>query len=146
MKNKTKLLIAGCLALMLGGCEKPPQQVHRYWEVVDGSKTDGTVTLAYQIWWDKTPIISETQGISEAKRICEHWGYNSAASFTSPQSQCMSEYSIIVYNTVHKRCKEWEVTKKYQCRNVKKSKSVVPSNIPLWKDRELPDLSSGDDK
>ncbi len=108
MKNKTKLLIAGCLALALGGCE-----VQKEWASLGGSKTDGTITLGFQYGTFETPITSDSQGLAVATRTCKNWGYETATAFDLAETTCTSYRYSETYGRI---CNNYKVLKNYQCQ------------------------------
>ncbi len=108
MKNKTKFLIMGCIALTLGGCE-----VQKEWASVGGSKTDGIVTLGFQRSRLEKPITSDSQGLAVATRTCQNWGYETAIAFDLAETTCTSYSYSEEYGRV---CNNYKVLKNYQCQ------------------------------
>ncbi len=104
-KSKYTLLIAGCLAMILGGCESPKE-----WASIGGSKSDGIVTLGYQHRFKRIekPVTSESQGLAKATSICKTWGYESAVAFDFEERTCIEPHGD--------GCVQYKVTKNYQCQ------------------------------
>lgn len=74
---------------------------------ISGSKSDGTVTLAYQYGAFEEPVIDWNSTNIKAKERCKAWGYHNAQPFGGNQSSC------IAYNQYG--CVQEQVNIMYQC-------------------------------
>ena len=92
------------------------QQVPKYPLPFAVSKSDGTVTLAFEYGLYEQPIVDWDIARSVAEKRCDAWGYKEAESFGVPQRICLSMngYGECLYS---------RVTNLYQCIDrIKKSK------------------------
>ena len=71
------------LSILLTGCAAPVTM-----QAVGGSRSDGTVTLAYQYGLFQRPIVDPGQAYNTAKDFCAGWGYSNAQPFGGDVSQC----------------------------------------------------------
>ncbi len=110
MKNKTKILIVACLALVLGGCVA--RNILYQWSPLKGNKDDGIVTLGYYYapTIGQTPVANEQQGLNTATQTCRSWGYNTAVIYDIAQVTC-TRYSGSSYS-----CGTYLVSRNYQCQ------------------------------
>ncbi len=110
-KSKYTLLIAGCLAMMLGGCAKT---VTKNWQPIQGNKEDGIVTLGYYYSpsWER-PIANEQQGLDTASQTCKTLGYKTAVIFDIPQAKCTEIYDFKQNGT---ECVQNLMSRNYQCQ------------------------------
>jgi len=82
MKIRTAIS-ALALTLGLASCA-----VQKNWVSIGGSRSDGTVKLAYEYGGFEKPQLSREQGFDEARRRCVAWGYTAAEPFGGVISQC----------------------------------------------------------
>jgi len=75
--------------------------------IVDGSKADGTLTLAYEIQANQKAKFILEEARQEAKTKCKQWGYSDAEIFNTGLRECM-EYR-------DERCRRYIVKYKCQC-------------------------------
>ncbi len=129
MTNKTKLLITACLALVLGGCEQSIPEVQKNWQTFDGSKTDATVTLAYQYGGNVIPITSASQGQNIAVKACQAWGYQSARVFSATKKTCLNRSYYTYRGNTIEYCTRQRVTQNYQCGYGQESKASTPNKL-----------------
>lgn len=98
MKKMLPLL----LALSLSSCATVKTPIP-----ISGSKSDGTVTLAYQYGAFESPVIDWNSANATAKDRCKAWGYHRAEPFGGNQSTC------VAYNQYG--CIQERVNIMYQC-------------------------------
>ena len=94
------VLLASPLAL--GGCATPMN-----YAATGGSRSDGTVKLAYQYGGFQQPVVDAKQGRELAKAKCSAWGYTGAEPFGGEVRNCTA------YNQYG--CAQFLVTAEYQC-------------------------------
>ena len=113
MTNKSKytLLIAVCIAMMLGGCART--NTIKKWQALQGNKDDGIVTLGYYYSRSNIPVTSEEQGLMTAEQTCKTLGYKSAVIYDIPQSECTKSLD---YNYNGIQCVTYLVSRNYQCQ------------------------------
>lgn len=90
--------------LMLSGCVS----VQKNWLVVDGSRSDATVTTAYEYEWYEKPETVRDQREELASKTCKRWGYEAAESLGTITTECIS------YDG-QGGCNRKRVSVKYQC-------------------------------
>ena len=73
-----------------------------------GSKSDGTVKMAYTYGAFEKPIVDEAQALRDAQKRCISWGYKGAESFDFESKVCQSMDS-------YGSCYLWLVSKEFQC-------------------------------
>lgn len=107
MKKKI-FIILGMTILLLSSCSRT---IDKYLQIVDGSKSDGTLTMIYEYplhWrWIKYNIRWDDAKVSAIKK-CQSWGYSSAEFFDAGLTQCISF-------DMYGNCIMWRVTYKCQC-------------------------------
>ena len=91
------------LSLIITGCGT----TQKYWSAIDGSKANGTVTLAFEHGAFETPAVDNAQGQRIATDRCKAWGYQSAEEFGGGTTLCLRPGQSFCHLT--------QVTKKYQC-------------------------------
>ena len=98
-----KKSLVSLLVLLLSSCAsiKTPMPIN-------GSKADGTVTLAYGYGAFESPVIDWDRAGIEAQNRCTAWGYHHATRFGLGQSSCRS------YDPNY-GCMRTEVNVVYQC-------------------------------
>ena len=111
--SKKRLSLILALALGIASCATPTLQ-KKEWEVMGGSRTDGTVKLSYQYQnpdpsTERTDFIAHRveEGIELAKSKCVLWGYSDAKPFGGAIKACMAASS--------RGCHSWLVTAEYHC-------------------------------
>lgn len=92
-----------CCFIFLASCAT----VQLDWQAIGGSRSDGTVELAYQYSILQTPVVDYQQGLDLAAKRCMSWGYSGAEEFGGEISTCRRPGSS--------GCAETFVTKQYQC-------------------------------
>lgn len=90
--------------LILYGCVS----VQKDWLVVDGSRSDATVTTAYEYGWYEKPQTVRDQREGLASKTCKRWGYEAAKSLGTITTECIS------YDA-QGGCNRKRVSVKYQC-------------------------------
>jgi len=98
-----KLLAAVAAALALSGCA-----VQKVMTPVGGSRSDGTVKLAYTYGLFEKPVIDPAAANASARQRCAAWGYSDAEAFGGAMTQCVNTD----YNGA---CNQWQVTVEFQC-------------------------------
>lgn len=93
--------VALCM-LVLSGCAVQKQLVP-----TGGSRSDGTVKLAYEYGAFEQPKVDAAQGLAAAKQRCAAWGYTDADPFGGATRTCNSFSSS--------GCNRYMVTMEYQC-------------------------------
>ena len=127
MKNKTIKTIAYVIAsLTLTACVT---DTYKTWQTLDGSKSDGTITLGYS-FTSAENVILRNDGTSTAKSSCKSWGYNSAKAFSLQEQTCTGGYYL--YGSWI--CTSADVIRKYQCINASTSSTLSAEDFPLNED------------
>lgn len=88
--------------IFLSGCA-----TQKEWMALGGSRSDGTVKLAYEYGMFEKPVIERAQGYNLALQKCQVWGYSGTEPFGSTMSQCIA--------TNQYGCVRWRVTAEFQC-------------------------------
>jgi hypothetical protein len=96
-----KFVIAAAI-VALGACATTKTLVP-----VGGSRSDGTVKLAYEFGMFEKPKVDAAAALQSATARCQAWGYQSAEPFGGYQTQCNA------YNGYG--CARTLVTVEYQC-------------------------------
>lgn len=99
---KTVLLMA-CVALSLASCATPVTP-----QAIGGSRSDGTVTLAYEYGLFQNPVVDWPTANASAKARCKAWGYRHAEAFGGSQNHCQA------FNG-YGNCIQMQVNVTYQC-------------------------------
>ena len=102
---KQLLIFSFCLILLTSGC-----QTVKYLSITDGSKADGTLTMAYEYGLFEQPIVQWGQAKQSAIATCQNWGYSGAQFFDVGYTQCVQVDAC-------RNCTLWRVTYKCQCTN-----------------------------
>ena len=91
--------------LLLSGCATISET--KEWSAIGGSKSDGSVKLAYPIalFNNSAPMYS---GLPLAAKRCKAWGYRGASEFGGHTVQCESRNGF-------GDCLRGNVVKEYQC-------------------------------
>ena len=76
---------------------------------VGGSRSDGTVKLAYQYEAYESPVVDRAQALKIATAKCQSWGYGSAEAFGVAVTTCSTANAF--------GCVQYVVTDEYQCKN-----------------------------
>lgn len=97
-------------AATLAGCAAVP----RDWIATGGSRADGVVRLSYEYGEFDQVQLSEAQAVSVASARCKVWGYDHAEAFGGISRQCQARGGF-------SGCRQWMVTKEYQCLGQPKS-------------------------
>ena len=106
MKTRILFSIMGLsLLFVLSSCN-----AIKYLQIVDGSKSDGTLTMVYEYGIFEKPIVQWDQAKQNAINKCQSWGYKSAEFFDAGVTQCIG------YDQ-YGSCVRWRVIYKCQCTN-----------------------------
>lgn len=103
---------------LLSGCATPKQ-----WVAVGGSRSDGTVKLAFEYGLFEKPELQPGQGTRLATQKCGAWGYSGAESFGSTTSQC------VAWN--NSGCLRWRIFAEFQCTSGAVVKPIPPTIEPI---------------
>lgn len=107
------------LILMLGsGCATPKQ-----WSAIGGSRSDGTIRIAYSYGLFETPELEKGQGPRVAKEKCRIWGYTGAELFGNAMQQCIA--------TNQHGCVRWRVYADFQCTTNAAVAPIAPVVAPV---------------
>ena len=98
-----RIVILAVTLTVLSGCA-----AQKDWIATGGSRSDGTIQLAYQYGMFEKPQVSDAQGRETADSRCQAWGYSYAEPFGGALQHCTN---INGYGN----CIGWRVTKDYQC-------------------------------
>jgi len=98
-----KKLVIGAALVALAACATTKTLVP-----VGGSRSDGTVKLAYEFGMFEKPKVDGAAALQAATARCQAWGYTEAEPFGGYQTQCQA------YNGYG--CVRTMVTVEYQCK------------------------------
>lgn len=98
-----KKLFLFVFIFFLQGCATP-----KFLQPINGSKADGTVTMAYEYSAFESPQIDWNSANSIAKSRCVAWGYSNAQAFGGQQSRC-------TLSNAYGDCFSMQVSVVYQC-------------------------------
>jgi hypothetical protein len=98
-----KRLIIGAAILALAACA-----VNKTLVPVGGSRSDGTVKLAYEFGLFEKPRVDGAAALQAATARCQAWGYTSAEPFGGAVTQCQQTNG-------YGNCLRTLVTIEYQC-------------------------------
>ena len=98
-----KMCLAGLVLLALNGCA-----TQKEWQAEGGSRSDGTVRLAFEHGAFEKPVYEHQQGIALAAQKCAAWGYSGAEAFGTTESICVQPDPTI-------GCMRFRVTAEFQC-------------------------------
>jgi len=90
-------------AAMLAGCTVQKDLVP-----VGGSRSDGTVILAYEVGLYEKAQLDHAAGHAAARKTCAGWGYSGAEPFGGATDRCISRNG-------YGQCMAWRVSIPYQC-------------------------------
>lgn len=62
-------------------------------EVTGGSKSDGVVTMAFDLGGVWRPDIDDAAALSKAREACARWGFANASKLGEPQRSCAMKQS-----------------------------------------------------
>ncbi|EGU43417.1 hypothetical protein VII00023_16335 [Vibrio ichthyoenteri ATCC 700023] len=102
-----KLIIALAMAANLTACANP---VNKNWFVTGGSKSDATITLAYDEGLLQQAVIDEQEAFFMAQNACKAWGFKNAQSLGIPLDKCARRDKLF-------GCISTRYTQIYQCVN-----------------------------
>jgi hypothetical protein len=102
MKTSTWVAGAAVMVALLQGCA-----VQKTMVATGGSRSDGTVKLAYEVAMLEKPQLDMQQGIATALEKCKVWGYTGAEPFGGQTKTCNSWGGG--------GCNGWLVTVEFQC-------------------------------
>lgn len=100
--QKTFILILLLFIVGLSSCT-----VKKRLEIVDGSKADGTLTMAYTIKANQKAKFILEEARQEAVVKCKQWGYSDAEIFTAGMRECIDYRQL--------QCVRYMVKYKCQC-------------------------------
>jgi hypothetical protein len=115
MKNHIAKLLS-CIMLigaMLTGCATQKQ-----WCAIGGSRSDGTIRIAYDYGMFEKPLLDQGQGYRLAIEKCRLWGYTSAELFGNTMQQCIAANQY--------GCAAWRVYADFQCTTNAKVAPIAP--------------------
>lgn len=98
-----KKILCVSLLFALSACSVTP-----HWAAVGGSRSDGTVQLAYDLGELEHGEASEAEGVQIAAQRCQAWGYTSAQAFGGSLKQCLRQDGLGL-------CTHTRITREYQC-------------------------------
>ena len=81
--------------------------VQKQWIPIGGSRSDGTVKLAFEYSALQVPTVDDAAGAEQAKQRCAAWGYTGADRFGGITKTCSSRDVA--------GCSAYRVTSEYQC-------------------------------
>lgn len=102
-----KTIAALVIAANLTACATP---VNKNWFVTDGSKSDATITLAYDEGLLQQAVIDEQEAFLMAENGCKAWGFKGAQVFGTPLDKCARRDKLF-------GCISTRYTQLYQCVN-----------------------------
>lgn len=113
MKSAVTTFVCSLVSIVfLSGCA-----VQKEWEATGGSRSDGTVQLAYEYGGLQEPQVDDAQGAELAASRCAVWGYTGSEPFGGMRKcEAFGGYG---------NCLSWLVTRNYQCTG-----APSPSNGP----------------
>ena len=88
----------------------------KQWMAVGGSRSDGTIKLAYEYGEFEVPTFIPGQDYNLALRKCQVWGYSGTEPFGSRMRQCIASNQY--------GCVRWRVSTEYQCTTYSKVGTV----------------------
>lgn len=97
-----RVLAMIAVAVGLYGCA-----VQKVMTPIGGSRSDGTVRLAFTYGMFENPKVDHGQAAQAARQRCAAWGYSDAEAFGGSSTQCI--------NSTYQGCNQWQVTVDYQC-------------------------------
>ena len=135
--------------LLLAACRSSQPVYPPEWQAIDGSRSDGTVTLAYEQSYRSRLLPRAGQDNEVAKTRCHVWGYTSAEAFGGSTRSCVATHPRANAKVT---CLIWRFEKRYQCTNHNSDKinatqnnqptnnnvnnitiELVPTNVPKIK-------------
>lgn len=93
-------------ALALSACASPPEPTD--WQAIGGSRSDGTVRVAYEKHFKQRLTRNEQQAQNIAYHRCKVWGFTGAESFGGTTRTCVDRHRKGV-------CLVWQYVREYQC-------------------------------
>jgi len=99
---KTVVALFPLLVGVLSGCA-----VNKEWIPTGGSRSDGTVRLAYEYGEFQVPKLSADQAMETARQRCAAWGYTGAEPFGGTVRTCSQGNAY--------GCNVFRVTAEFQC-------------------------------
>jgi len=115
--RKVIIAIAATFATSMSGCA-----VQKTLTPVGGSRSDGTIRLAYSVSMFEKPVVDWTQGSYLARQRCAAWGYSDAESFGGSTQQCEA------YNG-YGNCVQATIFVDYQCTGQPEAIAPAPTSI-----------------
>ena len=105
MKFSGLAIASACIAAFLTGtgCAATKE-----YAAVNGSRSDGTVTLAYEYGLFEKPQPDEQEGQTLADSYCKKWGYEGTADPFSPTQTCLAVNG-------YGNCIRFQVNRRYAC-------------------------------
>ena len=100
MKNLVLLVF---VSMILCSCE-----VTKYLTITDGSKSDASITMAYEYSMYDKPVVQWDDGLQKASERCKVWGYDGAEWFGGGEKKCLA------YNG-YGNCIKWQARHVAQC-------------------------------
>lgn len=111
MKLLSSVAAVLAISFTMQGCAVQKQMV-----ATGGSRSDGTVKMAYEFGMFEKPVINMAQALQDASKRCTSWGYTNAEPFGGETRTCS--------NRSNSGCVAWLVTVEYQCTG---GRAVAPN-------------------
>ena len=109
MARKDRLLLCWIFlsfGIFFGGCK-----VNIVPDIIDGSKSDAVLVLAYEYNQGVKPSVNWDLATENARKRCQDWGYANAKLFDTAKEECISK------EWDQESCLRWRVTLRCQCVN-----------------------------
>lgn len=112
--NRKRLSLAAPLVALTVACA--PTTVYKIPQATSGSKSDGTVRLAYEAAANEDVRVDWQEGEKNAAKRCRAWGYSRVDPFSGVLSQCVERgQGLLVNGALPGACAREMVYKDYQC-------------------------------
>ena len=107
-------LLVAVLLLALGACAGAP--VASTPQAISGSKSDGTIRLAYDVIGSGSASVNWQAAEQNALRRCQAWGYSRVDAFAGGTERCTEVgRGLLINGGVPGVCVRKTFTKDYQC-------------------------------
>ena len=104
----TRKSVTALAAMILAGTVLTGCTVQKDLVPVGGSRSDGTVILAYEVGLYEKAQLDHAAGHAAARKTCAGWGYSGAEPFGGATDRCISRNG-------YGQCMAWRVNIPYQC-------------------------------
>lgn len=109
-----KWIVLGGAVLALGACGGAP--VASTPQAVTGSKSDGTIRLAYHVTGAGSAPVNWQAAEQNALRRCQAWGYSRVDAFAGGTERCTEVgRGLLINGALPGVCIKRSYTKDYQC-------------------------------